>query len=67
MIRDLNLSESVEIPQLTDHGLEILSNESPRRQRLLLQIALGRAIAAKKAQLDLAPKLTTKSRSMGFY
>jgi ATP-dependent Lon protease len=67
LIHDMNLNPAVTIPQLTPEGLEILSSESPRRQRVLLHMALGRAVAAKRAALELTPKPALKSRSIGFY
>lgn len=42
-------------PELTDAALEILSAESPRRQRVLLQLATGRAIAERSARVDEEP------------
>jgi ATP-dependent Lon protease len=66
LIRDMNLNSAVKIPKLTAHGLEILSTESPRRQRVLLHMALGRAVAGKRAELELS-KPTSKNRSIGFY
>lgn len=67
LIHDMNLSPAVTVPELTPEGLEILSTESPRRQRVLLHMALGRAVAAKRAELELTPRPASKSRSIGFY
>jgi ATP-dependent Lon protease len=67
LIHDMNLKPAVTVPQLTPAGLEILSTESPRRQRVLLHMALGRAVAAKRAELELSPKPASKNRSIGFY
>lgn len=38
-------------PRLTDAGLAILSSESPRRQRLMLQLAIGSAVFKKASEL----------------
>lgn len=67
LIHDMNLKPAVTVPQLTPEGLEILSTESPRRQRVLLHMALGRAVAAKRAELELSPTPASKNRSIGFY
>nr|WP_315170244.1 hypothetical protein [uncultured Limnohabitans sp.] len=49
MLQDLNLPISA--PLLTQDGLTLLSNESPRRQRLLLQLAIGSAVYKQSKEL----------------
>lgn len=66
LLKALNLSDEVPTPKLTEHGLEILETESPRRQRFLLMAAIGRAVADKKNELYLAKKVQAKPR-MGFF
>jgi len=65
LIESLNLP--IAAPRLTDHGLEILSAESPRRQRLLIHIALGRAIAEKSNELNITPTCQPSGPKMGFF
>ena len=65
ILKNLNLSCEVPTPQLTEHGLEVLQSESPRRQRLLLLAAIGRAVADKKNELYITNKSRSKPR-MGF-
>ena len=65
ILRDLALP--VEPPELTDAGLEALSAESPRRQRLLLQLAIGRAIAERARELHVQRQTLRQSRGIGFF
>lgn len=53
-------------PLLTDKALDILSLESPRRQRQLLRLALGRAIATRSSVLSIRPTQSARSRRLGF-
>ena len=63
MLKELRLP--VDAPKLTDEGLTLLSTESPRRQRLLLQLAIGSAVFKKASELQIKP--TPKAnRGMGF-
>lgn len=63
MIEELRLPISA--PKLTEAGLAALSMESPRRQRLLLQLAVGNAVFKKAAELHI--QVTRKSKSsIGF-
>lgn len=63
MLKELRLP--VDAPKLTDEGLTLLSTESPRRQRLLLQLAIGSAVFKKASELQI--KSTQKAqRGMGF-
>lgn len=63
MLKELRLP--VDAPKLTDEGLSVLSTESPRRQRLLLQLAIGSAVFKKASELQI--KSTPKvQRGMGF-
>ena len=66
LLKSLNLSDEVPMPQLTEHGLEVLETESPRRQRLLLMAALGRAVADRAKELHLTKPSQAKPR-MGFF
>ena len=65
------LIESLQLPcqppRLTEAGLKLLADESPRRQRILIRLAVGRAIAEQRNELvfPAAPPSTTKWR-MGF-
>jgi ATP-dependent Lon protease len=65
ILRDLDLP--VAAPELTDAGLEALSAESPRRQRLLLQLAIGRAIAERARELHVQRQTPRQSRGIGFF
>ena len=65
LIDSLNLPISA--PRLTAHGLQFLSEESPRRQRLLLQMAVGRAIADKSDELTITPTRKPGGSKMGFF
>lgn len=65
LIDSLNLP--IAAPKLTDHGLKILSEESPRRQRLLMQMSLGRAIADKSNELTIQQSSKKSSPKMGFF
>jgi ATP-dependent Lon protease len=49
MLKDLKLP--IGAPTLTPEGLALLSNESPRRQRLLLQLAIGSAVYKQSKEL----------------
>ncbi len=65
------LIESLQLPcrppQLTDAGLKVLAEESPRRQRILMRLALGRAIAEKRSELVFPPPQRTAGKfRMGF-
>lgn len=55
MLKELKLPDP---PRLTDEGLAILASESPRRQRLLLQQAIGSAVFKRASELQFksAPK-----------
>lgn len=64
IVRDLGLP--IEAPELTDAALETLSAESPRRQRLLLQLAIGRAIAERARELHVRKEAAPQSRGIGF-
>ena len=65
LIDSLNLP--ILAPRLTAHGLQFLSEESPRRQRLLLQMAVGRAIADKSNELTIKPSTKQGRPKMGFF
>jgi len=65
LIDSLNLP--IAAPRLTDHGLQVLSEESPRRQRLMMQMALGRAIADKNNELTIKPSSKQTGSKMGFF
>jgi ATP-dependent Lon protease len=65
ILRDLDLP--VAAPELTEAGLEALSAESPRRQRLLLQLAIGRAIAERARELHFQRQTPRQSRGIGFF
>lgn len=56
MIKSLGLP--CDAPRLTEAALKVLGEESPRRQRHLLRLALGRSIAAKQMEISIqaAPK-----------
>ena len=57
MLAELRLP--IDAPKLTEAGLDVLASESPRRQRLLLQLAIGNAIFKKASELNIevGPKL----------
>ena len=63
MLKDLNLP--IAAPKLTQEGLTLLSSESPRRQRLLLQLAIGSAVY-KKLQELVIPKVNKPKKGIGF-
>jgi ATP-dependent Lon protease len=65
LIDSLNLP--ITAPRLTEHGLAVLSEESPRRQRLLMQMALGRAIAEKSDELTITSTQKPSGPKMGFF
>lgn len=65
IVRELALP--VAAPELTDEGLEALSAESPRRQRLLLHLAIGRAIAESARELHVRRQAPRSSRGIGFF
>ena len=53
---------------LTDEGLEALAHESPRRQRLLARMAIGRALAENSRFVVIPPQKEEepKKRAIGF-
>lgn len=63
MIEELRLP--IRAPILTESGLAVLSQESPRRQRLLLQLAIGNAVFKKASELQIAAPRKPKS-GIGF-
>jgi ATP-dependent Lon protease len=63
MLQDLNLPISA--PTLTEEGLTLLSSESPRRQRLLLQLAIGSAVYKNSKELVIQ-KVTKPHKGIGF-
>ena len=63
MLQDLNLPISA--PLLTQDGLTLLSNESPRRQRLLLQLAIGSAVYKQSKELVIQ-KVNKPKKGIGF-
>lgn len=65
IVRDLELP--IAAPELTDAALEVLSAESPRRQRLLLQLAIGRAVAERARELHVQKQAPRQARGIGFY
>lgn len=52
-------------PKLTAEGLATLSAESPRRQRILLQLAIGNAVFKKASELQIQPTHKIR-RGIGF-
>jgi ATP-dependent Lon protease len=63
MLAELGLP--IDAPKLTEAGLDVLASESPRRQRLLLQLAIGNAIFKKASELNI--EVGPKSRQgIGF-
>lgn len=63
MIGALNLP--CDPPTLTEAGLKVLSEESPRRQRILIRLAMGRAIAEQRNELVFPPPTIARPR-IGF-
>lgn len=63
IVKDLKLP--VDAPVLTPEGLVLLSNESPRRQRLLLQLAIGCAVYKQSKEL-VFKQLSTPKKGIGF-
>jgi ATP-dependent Lon protease len=63
MLNDLNLP--IAAPKLTQEGLTLLSSESPRRQRLLLQLAIGSAVYKKSKELVIH-KVSKPKKGIGF-
>ena len=63
MLRDLKLPMGA--PTLTPEGLALLSNESPRRQRLLLQLAIGSAVYKQSKELVIK-KVRKPQKGIGF-
>lgn len=67
VVETLGLAQDQQLT-LTEHALEALAKESPRRQRLLARMAIGRALAEKSKRVvipnnsDAQPKKT----GMGF-
>lgn len=53
-------------PALSEDALNSLSLESPRRQRQLLRLALGRAIAQGASTLSIRPAQAISRRRLGF-
>lgn len=63
MLTELKLP--LDAPKLTEEGLLILSSESPRRQRLLLQLAIGSAVFKKASELQIR-QTSPARRGIGF-
>lgn len=63
MLKDLKLP--IGAPTLTPEGLALLSNESPRRQRLLLQLAIGSAVYKQSKELVIK-KMSKPPKGIGF-
>ena len=63
MLKDLNLP--IAAPKLTQEGLTLLSSESPRRQRLLLQLAIGSAVYKQSTEL-VFQKVNKPKKGIGF-
>lgn len=63
MLKDLKLP--VGAPVLTQEGLTLLSTESPRRQRLLLQLAIGSAVYKQSKELVIQ-KANKPKKGIGF-
>jgi ATP-dependent Lon protease len=63
MLEDLKLP--VVAPELTQEGLTLLASESPRRQRLLLQLAIGSAVYKKSKELVIQ-KVNKPKKGIGF-
>jgi ATP-dependent Lon protease len=63
MLKDLKLP--IGAPTLTPEGLALLSNESPRRQRLLLQLAIGSAVYKQSKELVIK-KVSKPPKGIGF-
>lgn len=63
MLKDLKLP--IGAPILTPEGLTLLSSESPRRQRLLLQLAIGSAIYKQAKELEIK-KVNKPKKGIGF-
>lgn len=63
MLKDLKLP--VDAPELTPEGLEMLSLESPRRQRLLIQLAIGSAVYKQSKKL-MFQKAEIPKKGIGF-
>jgi ATP-dependent Lon protease len=53
-------------PVLADEALDVLSLESPRRQRQLLRLALGRAVAEGASALSIRSAQRVHGRRLGF-
>lgn len=64
LLKKFNLVETP--PALTEAALESLCLESPRRQRQLLRLALGRAIAEGSSTLSIRPAQAMSRRRLGF-
>lgn len=62
MLKELKLPAP---PRLTEAGLAILSTESPRRQRLMLQLAIGSAVFKKATELQIRQTQPVR-RGIGF-
>lgn len=63
ILKDLKLP--IGAPTLTPEGLALLSNESPRRQRLLLQLAIGSAVYKQSKELVIK-KVSKPPKGIGF-
>jgi ATP-dependent Lon protease len=63
MLKDLKLP--IGAPILTEEGLALLSSESPRRQRLLLQLAIGSAVYKQSKELVIQ-KSNKLKKGIGF-
>lgn len=63
MLKDLKLP--VGAPILTQEGLTLLASESPRRQRLLLQLAIGSAVYKEAKELVIKKTIQPK-KGIGF-
>ena len=64
LITSLNLP--CKAPSLTDTGLKLLAEESPRRQRILIRLALGRALAEQRSELVFPSPPPTARPRIGF-
>lgn len=63
MLQDLKLP--ICAPTLTQEGLTLLASESPRRQRLLLQLAIGSAVYKQSKELVIQ-KVSQPKKGIGF-
>ncbi len=63
MLKDLKLP--IGAPELTQEGLTLLASESPRRQKLLLQLAIGSAVYKQSKELVIQ-KVNKPKKGIGF-